>query len=70
MPIYEYQCKACGKIFEQLVWNVSEDDTITCPDCKNSDCQRILSSCSTLGSKKGSLASIGSSCSTTSRGFS
>nr|HID58334.1 zinc ribbon domain-containing protein [Desulfobacterales bacterium] len=70
MPIYEYQCKTCGKVFEQFTWRMDKDADVTCPHCKNAGCQRVLSSCSAIGSKKSSSVGIGSSCGTASRGFS
>ncbi len=32
MPIYEYQCSACGHAFEKLIRNPA-DLPETCPDC-------------------------------------
>jgi putative FmdB family regulatory protein len=32
MPIYEYQCEACGHVFESLQ-KVSEAPLTKCPDC-------------------------------------
>jgi putative FmdB family regulatory protein len=33
MPIYEYECQACGQEFEKLVLNNSQ--LITCPNCQS-----------------------------------
>ncbi len=33
MPIYEYQCKSCGKISEELVQGFSSSKIPKCPDC-------------------------------------
>ena len=30
MPIYEYKCKNCGHIFDELKW---KDDETYCPRC-------------------------------------
>ena len=43
MPIYEYECRACGHQFEQLV---RTGDTPSCPSCRAADLSRLLSSCS------------------------
>lgn len=40
MPIYEYECKACGHEFEQLV---RTGDVPSCPSCKGQDLTRLLS---------------------------
>ncbi len=33
MPVYEYQCKACGHI-EEAFQKISEPPLETCPECK------------------------------------
>ncbi|MCM1438654.1 MAG: zinc ribbon domain-containing protein [Roseburia sp.] len=33
MPILQYKCPACGKLFDELVKKYS--DEVRCPDCKN-----------------------------------
>jgi putative FmdB family regulatory protein len=43
MPIYEYECRACGHQFEQLV---RTGDSPACPSCRGADLQRLLSHCS------------------------
>jgi putative FmdB family regulatory protein len=40
MPIYEYECRGCGRQFEQLV---RTGDTPACPSCSGQDLQRLLS---------------------------
>jgi putative FmdB family regulatory protein len=40
MPIYEYECRACGHRFELIV-RVS--DTPVCPSCQGQDLERLLS---------------------------
>ncbi|MFZ5427642.1 MAG: FmdB family zinc ribbon protein [Thermodesulfobacteriota bacterium] len=42
MPLYEYQCKACGRRFEELV--SASAGAPPCPACKSADVERILSS--------------------------
>jgi putative FmdB family regulatory protein len=41
MPIYEYECQKCGKVFEVLV--LGSDDQAVCPDCGASQAERVLS---------------------------
>lgn len=43
MPIYEYQCKDCGREFEELV--MSQDRTVTCPDCGSERTEKLMSAC-------------------------
>jgi putative FmdB family regulatory protein len=40
MPIYEYECKACGHQFEQLI---RTGDVAACPSCKGQELTRLLS---------------------------
>lgn len=40
MPIYPYQCNACGHQFETLV---RSSETPSCPACESTDLRRQLS---------------------------
>ena len=52
MPIYEYKCSECGKVFSKLTFTV--DAKADCPECKSEKTERIISSVSTMtGSKSG-----------------
>jgi putative FmdB family regulatory protein len=48
MPIYEFECHACGEHFDQLVlpW-IAETVSATpeCPSCHTTDVGRVLSVC-------------------------
>ena len=43
MPLYEYQCEACGKRFE-IIQKFSDPPAETCRVCGNGPVQRLLSS--------------------------
>jgi putative FmdB family regulatory protein len=43
MPLYEYQCRACGNRFEALV-RPSDTEGPACPSCKSNDLERLISS--------------------------
>jgi putative FmdB family regulatory protein len=44
MPIYEYQCAACGQVVEK--WQkISEDPLVTCPNC-GGRLSKLISNCS------------------------
>ena len=59
MPIYEYNCKKCGKKFEKLV-KISEGNIkVECPDCGSGDVKKVFSVFGVCGEKKAG----GSSCS-------
>ena len=42
MPIYEYECLKCNKIFEELQ-SFSDKDITKCPHCKKSKVKKIIS---------------------------
>ncbi len=56
MPLYEYECPACGRDFERRV-SVSESDSQSCPHCGSPYTKRKLSKISV----KGQTSSAGSS---------
>ena len=41
MPIYDFECDACGERFEDLV--TSEITTLVCPACGSEGTRRLLS---------------------------
>jgi putative FmdB family regulatory protein len=43
MPLYEYQCEACGKRFEQIQ-KFSDPHTEICAECGKGPVRRLLSS--------------------------
>lgn len=43
MPLYEYYCASCQKVFETLRPAAEADTATTCPACQNASTQRILS---------------------------
>jgi putative FmdB family regulatory protein len=42
MPIYEYQCEACGHVFDSLQ-KISEPPLTTCPDCSAEALKKLVS---------------------------
>jgi len=56
MPLYEYQCRWCGKVFEMLRRMKDADDDLECPDCHSNKVERQFSTfaaggCGTSGSR-------------------
>lgn len=49
MPIYEYECQACQKTFEHLVFK-DKNQEISCPCCGSDQTQKRISCASFLGS--------------------
>ena len=42
MPLYEYQCHACGHVFEKLQ-KVSDEPVKQCPKCHAQDVKKCIS---------------------------
>lgn len=64
MPMFDYRCRKCGHVFEELVFSSRvKDEEITCPNCNTKDAERLMSAPS-IGSSGGSASSIsGGNCS-------
>jgi putative FmdB family regulatory protein len=45
MPIYEYCCDKCGKVFEEWTRHIDDNVTEVCPECKGT-ARRIVSNTS------------------------
>jgi putative FmdB family regulatory protein len=44
MPMFDYRCKACDNIFEELVQSCEvPDDDIICPECGKNQSERLIS---------------------------
>jgi putative FmdB family regulatory protein len=39
MPLYDFRCTACGRVFEKLVRG---SDVVACPDCGATTADRLL----------------------------
>ncbi|MFB3884004.1 MAG: zinc ribbon domain-containing protein [Thermodesulfobacteriota bacterium] len=54
MPIYEYRCRKCEKIFEKIQKMAEEGKSLKCPYCGEGKPEKILSG---FSSSKGSESS-------------
>ena len=43
MPIYEYECRQCGRRFEYLL--LSSSPAAECPSCGRKDLEQMISPC-------------------------
>ncbi len=41
MPIYDFRCKSCGKIFDSLVRDATK--AVCCPDCTSLEVEKLIS---------------------------
>lgn len=42
MPIYEYTCNDCNKVFEELV-STDPGNPLPCPDCSSKNTKKLMS---------------------------
>ncbi|NPV14780.1 hypothetical protein HPY86_07625 [candidate division WOR-3 bacterium] len=52
MPIREFCCSSCGKVFEELLWNEEEEKGLVCPDCGSRQISRVFSVFGVAGAEK------------------
>lgn len=50
MPLFEYECRGCGRQFEYLT---RDGQTPACPACKSEDLQKLLSVFAVSGTGSG-----------------
>ncbi|MCL5405564.1 MAG: zinc ribbon domain-containing protein, partial [Deltaproteobacteria bacterium] len=64
MPIHEFKCKKCGKVFESLCLSSGDKDKVVCPSCGHSEVEPLISTFSLSGSSsgKGNGSPLSSSC--------
>ena len=44
MPIYEYRCKNCNHLFEELVFSsLTSDEDVVCPKCGTNKAEKMMS---------------------------
>jgi len=43
MPIYEYRCKECGKVFELFHKGLETGEVSVCPDCGSKRLEKLVS---------------------------
>ncbi|MFC1883683.1 zinc ribbon domain-containing protein [Thermodesulfobacteriota bacterium] len=43
MPIYEYECLKCGAVFQSLILNKEEENSLECAECRSNDLKRLIS---------------------------
>ena len=51
MPIYEFECKSCGKVNEFLVRTMSGKEKLECPDCGGTKLEKKFSTFATGSSE-------------------
>ncbi len=58
MPIYEYQCDACGKVSEFLLIRTDEKFTPQCKRCNSKKMTRVLSRVRVVRSEESRMESL------------
>jgi putative FmdB family regulatory protein len=50
LPIFEYRCRTCGRIYESLILNPRDEKNASCPDCGGRRRERLVSGVSVMRS--------------------
>ena len=61
MPIFEYRCGSCGKVYEELVFG-DRDRKVPCPACGSDKSEKIPSVIGGITMGTSSASPCGSSC--------
>lgn len=43
MPLYEFECRSCRHVFEELVRSAKDGESMSCPSCGGTDVARKMS---------------------------
>jgi len=72
MPIYEFRCQNCDKVFEFLCMKSDGEDKVICPSCGCENSEKLLSAFSsyTSNSSQGLNNSVAASSCSSKGGFS
>ena len=62
MPIFEFKCKKCKNIFEELIYSSAEEKKLVCPQCGSKKTEKLMSVFA--GSKSSCSSCASTSCST------
>ncbi|MCX6057870.1 MAG: zinc ribbon domain-containing protein [Chloroflexi bacterium] len=62
MPLYDYQCKECGEVFELMVRFSESNQTHVCPKCESKNTQRKLSVVASFTVSSSGASNSASSC--------
>jgi putative FmdB family regulatory protein len=64
MPIYEFRCKNCHHVFEELVFSsLVNGEDLVCPACGEKNAEKLMSAFSSAGTgSNGYSASSAPSC--------
>ncbi len=69
VPLYEFRCKKCDQVFEQVCRMGENGKTVACPKCRARGARRLMSVFSArVSGGSSSKALSGSSCSSCSGG--
>ncbi|MBI4712040.1 MAG: zinc ribbon domain-containing protein [Planctomycetes bacterium] len=56
MPLYEFWCSKCEKVFELLIRSAADEKDIFCPHCDNNKVAKKFSTFRSMGKGNGNLA--------------
>ena len=57
MPLYEFECRACGTEFEKLVLKAADAKSVKCPSCESEEVEEKISSFASVSKNSSSASS-------------
>ncbi len=60
MPIYEFQCRSCGYVFELLLMSKEEMEDVRCAKCSSPDVGKLMSAANIASTQSKSTSPSGS----------
>jgi putative FmdB family regulatory protein len=45
MPVYDYKCRKCGKVFEKFLRTLAAADSVQCEKCGSGDVKKLVTCC-------------------------
>jgi len=61
MPMYEYRCRECGELYEEIVKLNTQDSEVECPACGAHQSERKQSTFAVRGGSSANCGPTGSS---------
>ncbi len=62
MPIYEYACRSCGKVFEAFLIRRTDEAEVACPVCATREVEKVISRPAAVSAGSGAMAPRGGGC--------
>ena len=62
MPIYEYKCGRCDRVFEEFIRSAADEKSLKCPKCGSRKYGKMFSVFAAQGTQSKASSAAGSGC--------